>query len=310
MGIMDIKEIRNIFITFTAAAAVLTGLALGSGTEVAEATPKVSKTVTVTPSGDKSGCSDRNAIAGYTEDGGYHIILKKGTYYVNGQLRLNSNTYLEAEGAKIVEVQNGSRLLTQPYDRDGYKAKKGYGSIHDVTINGGTWVGTKKFADSNVNVKNGQKTGANVINFWHAKNVTIKNLTVYNAVNAHLIELCGVKNAKILNCHIGCYKDSSGKLKKGYSTGDVYRGAIQLDYCSRSGNRHSEPFDGTTCNGVRIGGNYIWYRTAVQIANDSSKTTKNVQVKNNTLRCRYTWTSVSMRKAAGFKASENKTLKY
>lgn len=74
MGIMDIKEIRNIFITFTAAAAVLTGLALGSGTEVAEATPKVSKTVTVTPSGDKSGCSDRNAIAGYTEDGGYHII--------------------------------------------------------------------------------------------------------------------------------------------------------------------------------------------------------------------------------------------
>ena len=82
---------------------------------------------------------------------------------MNGQLRLNSNTYLEAEGAKIVEVQNGSRLLTQPYDRDGYKAKKGYGSIHDVTINGGTWVGTKKFADSNVNVKNGQKTGANVI---------------------------------------------------------------------------------------------------------------------------------------------------
>lgn len=301
--------IRKVIAVLLAAATVISVNDASRGV-VAIASPRTSETVTVEPSGDKSGCDDWNAIAAYTEQGGYHIILKKGTYYVNGQLRLNSNTYLEADGAKIVEVQNGSRLLTQPYDRMDYKEKKGYGSVHDITVNGGTWVGTKKLADSGVNVKNGQKTGANVINFWHAKNITIKNLTVYNAVNAHLIELCGVKNAKILNCHIGCYKSSDGSLKRGYSTGDVYRGAIQLDYCSESGNRHSEPFDGTTCSGVRIEGNYIWYRTAIQIANESSKTTKNVTVKNNTLRCRYTWTQASMRKASGFKSSENKTKKY
>lgn len=267
------------------------------------------ETVELYPEGYEGSNKDFNNIAYYTEAGGYHIILHEGTYYINGQLRLNSNTYLDATGCKMIETKNGSRLLTQPYDRDGYKQAKGFGSIHDITINGGTWVGTKKLLDSNVNVKNGQKTGANVINFWHAKNITIENLSVYNEYNAHLIELCGVKNGKILNCNIGCYK-KDGKMKRGFSTGDKLRGAIQLDFCSKSGNRSSQPFDGTTCQNITIKGNYIWHPTAIQIANDSRKKTKNVTVKNNTLRCKNKWVSGRMNKVTGFKQSGNKVKKF
>lgn len=302
---------ENIVKALTLIAAIVTVTAYArSSSSMAEAAPKTKKTVTVEPSGDESGCLDFNEIAAYSEEGGYKIILSPGTYYINGQLRLNSNTYLKADGAKIIEVQNGSRLITQPYDRNGYKQRKGYDSVHDITIDGGTWAGTKKFADYGVNIKNGQKTGPNVINFWHARNITIKNLCVYNAVNAHLIELCGVKNARIIGCHIGCRKTKDGSLKRGCSKGDIYRGAIQLDFCSKSGNRHSEPFDGTTCRNVTIKDNYIWYRTGIQIANDSSKTTNDVKVKDNILRCKYAWTNVSMRKARGFKESGNKRKKY
>lgn len=275
----------------------------------AEAAPKTKETVVVEPSGDKSGSADWHSICGYAEAGGYHIKLKAGTYYINGQIRVNSNTYLEATGAKIVEVQNGSRMICQPYDRSGYKAEKGFGSIHDITIDGGVWAGTKKLADSNVNVKNGQKTGTNVINFWHAKNITIKNLSVYNVYNAHIIELCGVKNAVIENCNIGCAK-VDGKMKKGFSTGDQSRGAIQLDFCSQSGNRNSQPFDNTTCQNVTIKNNYIWHSTAIQIANDSPGYTKNVNVTGNTLRCRNKWIKGRQSKVTGFKDSKNKVVKY
>ena len=267
------------------------------------------KYVELEPVGYEGSNADFNNISYYTEEGGYHIKLAKGTYYINGQLRLNSNTYLDATGCKMVQTKAGSRLLTQPYDRYGYKKNKGFNSVHDITINGGTWVGTTKLLNSGVNVKNGQKTGTNVINFWHARNITIKNLTAYNVHNAHIIELCGVKNGKILNCTLGCRK-VNGSMKKGYSSGDPYRGAVQLDFCSASGNRQSQPFDGTTCRNITIDGNYIWHKTAIQIANDSSKKTKTVKVKNNTFRCQHKWMPASMQKVTGFKAAKNKVVKY
>ena len=302
-------KMKKKLIAVLAAALVITGIPAMNGT-VAYAKPKTKEYVEVPPTGIDYNGADFNNISKYTEAGGYHIKLQEGaTYYIQGQLRLNSNTYLEATGAKLIETRPGSRIICQPYDRKGYKKSKGFGSVHDITIDGGTWVGTKKLADSNVNMKNGEKTGTNVINFWHAKNITIKNLSVYNVYNAHIIELCGVKNAVIRNCHIGCRK-VNGKLKKGFSTGDPLRGAIQLDFCSRSGNRDSKPFDNQTCQNVTIKNNYIWHKTAIQIANDSPGKTKNVKVTGNTLRCKNKWVGNRMNKVTGFKSSKNKTAKY
>ena len=164
-----------------------------------EAAPHDLKSVFLPPTG-KDTSSDFNEIEPYVTKGGYRIKLR-GTYYLNGMLRVASNTYIDATDATIICTKAGSKMVSQQeYDKSKGKSSQGrYNAVHDVTIDGGTWVGTKKFG-SNSMVKDGQKTGPNVFNFIHAKNITIENATIYNVPNAHLIEFCGVKNGVVQNC--------------------------------------------------------------------------------------------------------------
>lgn len=100
------------------------------------------------------------------------------------------------------------------------------------------------------------------MNFIHAKNITIKNATIYNSLNAHLIEYCGVKNGSITGCTLGAYRTKNGKLKKGYASGAAYRGAVQLDFCgSAANNPLAGSFDGTVCRNIKITNNYFWNQT-------------------------------------------------
>ena len=98
-------------IAVLAAALVITGIPAVNGT-VAYAKPKTKEYVEVPPTGIDYNGADFNNISYYTEAGGYHIKLQEGaTYYIQGQLRLNSNTYLQVfdrlqglkEGAPIHE---------------------------------------------------------------------------------------------------------------------------------------------------------------------------------------------------------------
>lgn len=282
----------------------------------AQAQPHDLEEVFVPPSGRQTN-TDFNMIEPYATEGGYRIKLS-GTYYLNGMLRLASNTYIDATDATIICTKDGSKMVTQEdyYDTDIYqqseseakKALGGYNAVHDITIDGGTWVGTKNFS-SNSMVKNGQKTGPNVFNFIHAKNITIRNATIINVPNAHLIEFCGVKNGRIENCTLGCYKDEDGKMIKGYTTGDKKRAAIQLDACdSAANNRVAWPYDHTVCNNITIKNNYIWFYTGIQASEHSKKKTTNVKVTGNKFRCKkqFGWLGNTKK----FKKSGNKTIKY
>lgn len=263
---------------------------------------KTSKTIEISPSGDKTGNRDFGQINYYTRQGGYRVKLNPGTYYINGMLRLNSNTYLDAGSAVIYETQNGAKMVTQPDDRTSIDGAKmhGYSAVHDITVNGGTWFGSKKYRVGAM-VKNGQKNGPNVMNFLHATNITIKNATICNSLNAHLIELCGVKNGVISGCTLGAYRTSKGKLKKDYYEGAAYRGAIQLDYCgSAANNPVAGAFDGTACRNIKITGNYFWHKTGVQAA----PATRSVSLSKNTFRCNTPYTGIH------YKTSKNKTVKY
>ena len=274
----------------------------------AEAAPHDLKNVFLPPTGKDTG-SDFNEIEPYVTRGGYRIKLR-GTYYLNGMLRLASNTYIDAKGATIICTKAGSKMASQQeYDKaKGKSSQGGYNAVRDITIDGGTWVGTKKFGSDSM-VKNGQKTGPNVFNFIHAKNITIKNATIYNVPNAHLIEFCGVKNGVVQNCTLGCYKDAAGKLIKGYTSGDKKRAAIQLDACdSAENNPLAWPYDNTVCSGVQIKNNYVWFYTGVQAAEMSKRKTSDVKVTGNKFKCKnqFGWLGNTKK----FKKSGNKSIKY
>lgn len=274
----------------------------------AEAAPHDLKSVFLPPTG-KDTSSDFNEIEPYVTKGGYRIKLR-GTYYLNGMLRVASNTYIDAKDATIICTKAGSKMVSQQeYDKSKGKSSQGkYNAVHDVTIDGGTWVGTKKFGNNSM-VKDGQKTGPNVFNFIHAKNITIENATIYNVPNAHLIEFCGVKNGVVQNCTLGCYVDADGELIKGYTSGDKKRAAIQLDACdSAENNPLAWPYDHTVCNGITIKNNYVWFYTGVQAAEKSKKKTSNVRVTGNQFKCKKQFGWLGNTKS--FKKSGNKTIKY
>lgn len=239
---------------------------------------------TVYPSGNK-GTTDYNRITAALRGGNKTVKLVDGaTYYICGTLDVYSNTVFDAGTAKIIQTKPGATMVRQ--DRNTLKKSKGYNAIHDITLDGGTWVGTTKYR-ADAGSKEGFKMGANVMNFLHAKNITIKNATIYNVYNAHLIELTGVANSKIENCNLGMYK-TNGKWKTGFYKGSKNNGAIQLDACySASNNPQGGYFDGTPCKNITISKNNIKYVSGIETAQKTKKKASNVIMKYNNIKYKH-----------------------
>lgn len=270
----------------------------------ASAATTASKGYTTIPA-DGSALQNGAALRHALQGGNVKVRLEKGgVYKTNGSLRIKSNTVIDATGAKIIETKAGSALIYPAVDIINKSKNKGYRAMHDITIKGGTWVGVKKAAPG-AKSKEGYKMGANAMTFIHGRDITIKNATIYNVYNAHVIEFIGVRNGKIINCNIGC----NAKGRRGYYHGSANNGAIQLDSCSGSWNNgNCRPFDGTPCRDITISGNRIVYTTGIETAQRTKKNASHIRIKNNTIR--YHYKAYILKHVSHLKKSGNKTSRY
>lgn len=119
-----------------------------------------------------------------TDDNPYIIKVAPGSYTISRTLRLYSNTTLWLEGVSLrlepTAVSNMIRIGDTPTDdATGYYYR-------NIKVVGGDLDNT---AHSNTCIK-----------IAHAKNVILKNMTIHNARNGHLVEAAGVDGLTIYGC--------------------------------------------------------------------------------------------------------------
>lgn len=138
------------------------------------------------------------------------ITFKGGIYKLTECLILHSDTKITCENSVAFERHHKGRMLQTFADENTTK----YNGVHDVSWNGGFF-----YADTN-------ETPANVITLFHAKNITLENVTVSGCRGYHSIEVNACKGVMIRGC---CIKDQSS------NPGEDFREAIQIDFANYDG---------------------------------------------------------------------------
>lgn len=103
---------------------------------------------------------------------------------VDAVIDIGDNTTVIATGATIVQKKNGYGLIKHNID------KIGYGSIKNITIQGGTW-------KNKVNSK-----GCTMFRFAHGSNLKIKNVTIETNYKGHALELIACQNVVVDSCKL------------------------------------------------------------------------------------------------------------
>ena len=151
----------------------------------------------------------QNALSLAEDAGGdmfYKIVVAPGDYYLSYALTIHSNTCLSLYGVTLRRNGTANMLIAggNRYEAEGY-------CYRNITVEGGTFDG------------NGG-TGT-MIKLAHAKNVTLKNVTVKNNRNTHMIETAAIDGFTVTGCN---FSDQVSTSKDGYEV-------IQLDVL-KSGN--------------------------------------------------------------------------
>lgn len=136
----------------------------------------------------------------------YRIVVAPGTYQLFESLRIYSNTDLVLDG--VTFTQDGSSYVRNMLKvGDGSDISTGY-FYKNITVENGVF-------DESGN-------SSTAIKAVHAQNFTLKNVTVQNVHNSHLMEVAGIDGLNIENC---TFKD---QLLDANATPFAYE-AIQLD---------------------------------------------------------------------------------
>lgn len=175
-----------------------------------------------------------DAAAAATDAAPQTVTIPKGTYYIDVILKIGSNTRLSVDKeAKIVRRRNLGGMIV---NKDANTGSGKYESNKNIVVEGGIWDG------------NGGTSGYSTMKFIHCQDITIRNLTVMNNYEGHLLELAGVKDGLVTNC---IFRDYKGKK-------DVIKEAIQLDIVHSSGMvPGGSPYDDTACQNITIKNNTI-----------------------------------------------------
>lgn len=185
------------------------------------------------------------------------IYIPKGTYYVDKTLKIYSNTHVILHEDAIIRRMDSAvdKMLLHNVDQDGQMNQiGGYDMSQNITLEGGTWDGG--------NIELATK-GTNVLRFDHAENITIKNCTVKNTYDCHIMEMVGIKNGLIEGCTFTGFR-----YKKGKSKDYTYaREAIQLESAwtsnesdltdTKSAWAKGSVIDGTSCQQFVVKNNYF-----------------------------------------------------
>ena len=135
----------------------------------------------------------------------YEITVPKGKYQLKHTLLIYSNTKVLLKGVTLYAGEGKNVFHVGALDEDS-KGATGY-CYKNITIQGGTL--------------DGKKHSGTVLKVGHAENVVLKDATLCNVKNAHLMETGGVKKLTVKNCTF--------KNQTSTSDGITYYEAIQLD---------------------------------------------------------------------------------
>ncbi|MCD8078609.1 MAG: right-handed parallel beta-helix repeat-containing protein [Lachnospiraceae bacterium] len=146
-----------------------------------------------------------------TSSNPYKVVVPSGTYQLTKSLYIYSNTYLSLSGVTLKQTNLETNMIRVGKSDDG---TTGY-AYENITIEGGTL--------------EGNQSGSTLLKVAHASNFTLKNCTVQNTLDAHLMEVAGVKGLTITGC---TFKNQPVTASASAGEGDsatVCYEAIQLD---------------------------------------------------------------------------------
>lgn len=135
----------------------------------------------------------------------YKIIIEPGSYTLSQSLHIYGNTYLYANGVTMTQEKGVKTNMIKVGESE--DTAIGY-YYRNITIEGGTW--------------NESGNSATAFKAAHCENFALKNLTIQNVNNAHLVEVAGIKGMTVTGC---TFKDQ--KLAK--NADKMFYEAIQID---------------------------------------------------------------------------------
>ncbi|BCN32055.1 hypothetical protein [Anaeromicropila herbilytica] len=211
-------------------------------------------------------------------DSGVNITLMPGTYNLIYSLKVFNNTTITATGATIIQTADGKGLLINArYAGSKYgEGTSGYTSCENITIDGGTWIGTYKPDTTKTFKDTGYYVGYSSIMFMHGKNITVKNASFKHNYNGHFIEFAGINNGKIINCNLN--------MSDSIYVGEPNNEAIQIDNTYAQANSPvGSPWDDTACQNITIQGCNIKYVRGIGTNRIGNSPFVNIKVLYNTI---------------------------
>lgn len=189
------------------------------------------------------------------------VVIPKGTYILTNILKIPSNTtFLMDEGTVLFRNAAINSMLMN--DSDGTIG--GYSANSNIHIVGGT-------IDCNKSAFGSECTP---IGIGHAKNVSVRNVTIKNLANWHMIEFNAVQDGYIGNCHFHDYGPGGTEM-------------VQIDFAYDAGFPWWGPWDDTPCDNITIE-NCVFENGTDGIGSHSEAPTgvfhTNIRILNNTFR--------------------------
>ncbi|MDO4182975.1 MAG: right-handed parallel beta-helix repeat-containing protein [Coriobacteriia bacterium] len=187
-----------------------------------------------------------------TADAPITVYVPSGTYYLDADLGIYSNTTLQlaADATLVVRLTAGAALVGHHFAADGTVCPGdatcthgGYTQLENVALTGGTW-------DRN----SASTADTSLIMLRHGTGISITNTTLTHCTN-HFINTSGCENVTITN--VTC-KDAVAYTGQAAGTAEddvsdpASLEAIHLDVMSAEGETQGYPFDNTPCKNVTV----------------------------------------------------------
>lgn len=169
------------------------------------------------------------AKSGATDEKPYKIYIPEGSYSLDSTLHIYSNTYLYlTDKTTLTQTASKGQNLIMCGNGEQTTAYNGY---RNITVSGGRW---------NMNYN-----GSCAMRFGHAKNITVKDLTVTGIKNVHHIEVAAIDGFYLQGCTF------TGQTR----TDDNSAEAVQIDIMHEDVHFPSfGEYDDTPCKNVTVSG--------------------------------------------------------
>lgn len=132
----------------------------------------------------------------------YTVKIPNGTYIIDKNIEVYSNTIVDFSGSKMIKSSNNVMLKLgiipgyNPENENEGILYNGYDCVKNITVMNGTFDGY----NTRFSTVKGEDEPS-IVKFSHAENITLKNITLQNTKGVHhQLAFAACKNVKITDC--------------------------------------------------------------------------------------------------------------